>query len=87
MAEPQLSKAKTGLLNQTQRAAITIMVATHQGDRATSELRKCRQSLPKGGGQPKRPMHEIPKDDERFGLNSRAEFKERVQRAAITITR
>ena len=87
MAEPKLAYAITRLLNQTQRAAMTIMVATHQGDGATSQLRKGCQSLTKRVGQPKGPVHEISKDDEHLGLNSRAEIQQWIQRAAISIAR
>ncbi len=87
MAEPKLSEAITRLLNETQAAAVTVMVASHEGDRATSELWKCRQRLSKRGGQPQGPMYEIPKDDESFGLHPRAKVKQWIQRAAIPITR
>ena len=87
MTEPELSESITRLLGQTQRAAVTIMIATHQGDGTTRELRKCLQGLAKGLGQTKGTMNQITKNDESLGLNARAKLQQWIQRAAIPITR
>ena len=86
MTEPKLSESITRLLRQTQRAAVTIMIATHQGDGTTRELRKCLQGLAKGLGQTKGTVDKITKNNESLGLNSRAKIQQWIERAAIPIT-
>tara|TARA_B100001173_G_scaffold258611_1_gene231321 strand:- start:56 stop:406 length:351 start_codon:yes stop_codon:yes gene_type:complete len=63
------------------------MVATHQGDGATRELRKCLQGLAKGLGQTEWTMDKITKNDESLGLNAHAKIQQWIERAAIPITR
>ena len=87
MTEPKLSESITRLLRQTQRAAVTIMIATHKSDGASRKLRQCLQGLAKGLGQTERTMDQITKNDESLGLNARAKLQQWIQRAAIPITR
>jgi hypothetical protein len=87
MAKPKLSESITRLLRQTQHAAVTIMVSTHQGDGATHELRKGLQGLAKDLGQTEGTMDQITKNDQSLGLNARAKIQQRIERAAIPITR
>ena len=63
------------------------MVATHQGDGATREPRKGLQGLAKDLGQTEGTMDQITKNDQSLGLNARAKIQQRIERAAIPITR
>ena len=68
VAEPKLSESETRMLRETQSAAVTIMIATHESDRTTCQLRKGLESLAKRIGQTKGTMDQVTKNDQGLGL-------------------